>query len=204
MSIFNDNEIGYVTFKRTYARRFDPSNVDSQVEEWHDCMYRLIRGCREIGTDFTREEEIEFRELLSTQKCIMAGRFLFQLGTCNIATNGMLTLQNCAGCVVDNINTFAWSMSMLLLGVGVGFNIQREYTDKLPVVHRAFAKRKDTNDADFIVPDNREGWVSLLSEVIRTHFSEDPDMNRDFTYSTILLRSKGAVIKGFGGTGKLH
>ena len=57
-------------------------------------------------------------------------------------------------------------------------------------------ERKDTGDADFIVPDSREGWVKLLGRVLKAHFFS----GEGFTYSTICIRSKGAVIKGFGGT----
>jgi hypothetical protein len=52
-----------------------------------------------------------------------------------------------------------------------------------------------TKDADFIVPDSREGWVKLLEEVLRAYF----ETGKSFTYSTILVRGKGEPIKGFGG-----
>jgi hypothetical protein len=60
-------------------------------------------------------------------------------------------------------------------------------------------ERKDANDADFIVPDSREGWVSLLERVLESHFWQDGS-DEDFTFATHLIRSKGSVIKGFGGT----
>ena len=51
-----------------------------------------------------------------------------------------------------------------MLGTGVGFSIEKKYVDKLPPIIDADIKitRIDTKDADFIVPDSREGWVSLL------------------------------------------
>jgi len=83
-----------------------------------------------------------------------------------------------------------------MLGSGVGFNIQRKYVDKLPKVKRKIKiVRKDTNDADFIVPDSREGWVKLLGKVLKAHFYA----GKGFSYSTTCIRSKGALIKGFGG-----
>ncbi|HPC26741.1 MAG TPA: hypothetical protein PK410_04360, partial [Paludibacteraceae bacterium] len=57
-------------------------------------------------------------------------------------------------------------------------------------------ERKDTNDADFVVPDSREGWVKLLGKVLKAHFYS----GEGFTYSTVCVRGKGAPIKGFGGT----
>ncbi len=67
---------------------------------------------------------------------------------------------------------------------------------ELPKVRRAKVQRLDTNDADYIVPDSREGWVKLLGKVLKSHFYS----GAGFTFSTVLIRGKGAPIRGFGGT----
>jgi len=86
-----------------------------------------------------------------------------------------------------------------MLGSGVGYNIQREYVYKLPPVREDFTApvRLDEAGADFIVPDSREGWVALLDRCLRSAFFSDVEPG--FSYSTQLVRGKGAVIKGFGG-----
>lgn len=91
---------------------------------------------------------------------------------------------------------------MLMLGSGVGFNIQREYVYKLPTVSNNFKapERLDTASADFIVPDTREGWVELLRLVLSHAFPASGDNSTGtFTYSTHCVRGKGSPIKGFGG-----
>jgi ribonucleoside-diphosphate reductase alpha chain/ribonucleoside-triphosphate reductase len=86
---------------------------------------------------------------------------------------------------------------MLMLGSGVGFNIQRENVYQLPKVKaRVDVTRNDVNDADFIVPDSREGWVELLKRTLEASFVT----GESFTFATHLIRSKGSPIKGFGGT----
>lgn len=78
----------------------------------------------------------------------------------------------------------------------VGYNIQREYVYQLPKIKKKIkVERLDTADADFIVPDTREGWVKLLGKLLKAHFYS----GEGFTYSTQLIRSKGALIKSFGG-----
>jgi len=78
----------------------------------------------------------------------------------------------------------------------VGFNIQREHVNKLPVLKdKIEIKRSEGNDVDFIVPDNREGWVKLLGKVLKSHFYS----GKGFTYATHCIRDKGSLIKGFGG-----
>ena len=109
--------------------------------------------------------------------------------------NGILT-KNCAFTVVDDpIRPFTWTMDALMLGSGVGYNIQREYVYELPKPKRVRITRLDTNDADFIVPDSREGWVELLKKTLEAHFHT----GSGFSYSTICIRGKGTPIKGFGG-----
>jgi hypothetical protein len=64
------------------------------------------------------------------------------------------------------------------------------------VLKKVKVERKDENDADFIVPDSREGWVELLRRVLEASFVT----GEGFTYACHLIRHKGAAIKGFGGT----
>jgi ribonucleoside-triphosphate reductase len=90
-----------------------------------------------------------------------------------------------------------------MLGSGVGYNIQREYVNELGVIAPDFIppRREDVAGSDFIVPDSREGWVQLLKLTLDSAFkSNASEAKRGFTYSTQLVRGKGAPIKGFGGT----
>jgi adenosylcobalamin-dependent ribonucleoside-triphosphate reductase len=134
-------------------------------------------------------------------KGTVAGRFLWQMGTDTVGRLGLASLQNCAFTVIDQpVRPFTWAMDLLMLGSGVGYNIQRQYVDKLPEVNPNFSAptRVTTADADFIVPDSREGWVKLLGKTLKAAFLADTKPT--FSYSTILVRGRGAPIKGFGGT----
>lgn len=189
--------LGYITFKRTYARRLKEDDVNSNTEEFNQAVDRVINATRkQLKIDFSPEEEQDVREMLSNLEASVAGRFWWQLGTKTVDRLGLPSLQNCAACVVDSPRAFTWAFDLLMLGAGVGYNIQREYVYKLPKVKKAKIIRHDTKDADFIVPDSREGWVELLDRVFKSHF----ETGKGFSYSTILVRSKGASIKGFGGT----
>jgi ribonucleoside-triphosphate reductase len=189
--------VGFITFMRTYSRRLDPGDPNSAVETFAQTLERVVRASNtQLGVGFTEEEQREFFLLLYKLKCSVAGRFLWQLGTATVDRLGLLSLQNCALCVIDEpVMPFVWAADCLMLGSGVGFNICPENVDKLPVVQAATVTRCDQNDADFIVPDSREGWIKLLGKVFKAHFYS----GKDFTYATICLRSKGAPIKGFGG-----
>lgn len=186
-------EVGYPVFKRTYARP-----VGERTEEWHETVERVIKACNEqLGCDFNETEQQDVRDIMLNLKGTVAGRFLWQLGTETVDKLGLPSLQNCAFVVVDEeIRPFTWAFEMLMLGSGVGFNIQKHNVDYLASPYRNVEiKRVDQNDADFIVPDSREGWVELLKRVLEASFVT----GKGFSFATHLIRSKGSPIKGFGG-----
>jgi len=187
-------EVGYPVFKRTYARA-----VENRTEEWPETVERVVKACNEqLGCGFSDVEKDELRHIMMSLKGTVAGRFLWQLGTETVDKLGLPSLQNCAFVVVDRpIRPFTWAFEMLMLGSGVGFNIQRENVGELPnPMTDVTITRMDKNDADFIVPDSREGWVELLRRVLEASFVT----GKGFTFATHLIRSKGSPIKGFGGT----
>ena len=194
--------VGYITYKRTYARRLDEADITSKTEEFPQTVERVVQAANDqLGCNFTEAEQERLRKYLSELKGTVAGRFLWQLGTDTVNKLGLASLQNCAFTVIDEpVRPFTWAMDLLMLGSGVGYNIQRKNVDKLPEVNINFTAptRVDSNDADFIVPDSREGWVSLLGKTLKAAFLSVKEPT--FTYSTVLVRGRGAVIKGFGGT----
>jgi adenosylcobalamin-dependent ribonucleoside-triphosphate reductase len=187
-------EVGYATFKRTYARP-----TKGRTEEWPETIERVIEACnKQLNCNFSEEEQEDIRNMMLSLKGTVAGRFLWQLGTKTVDKLGLPSLQNCAFTVVDEpVRPFTWAFEMLMLGSGVGFNIQRENVYQLPkVLKKVKVVRDDVNDADFIVPDSREGWVDLLKKVLEASFRT----GEGFSFATHLVRSKGSKIKGFGGT----
>jgi hypothetical protein len=113
-------EIGYITFKRTYARRLDENDVNSPTEEFNQVIEREIKACREqLNVGFTEEEEDYYFKTRMGLKWSVAGRFMWQLGTKTVDKLGLPSLQNCAGTVVDEpIRPFTWTFETLMLGVG--------------------------------------------------------------------------------------
>lgn len=188
--------LGYITYKRTYARRIREDDINSPTEEFHQSIERVINACKtQLNCGFTATEEQRLQKYLWLLKGSVAGRFWWQLGTKTVDKLGLMSLQNCAFTVVNHWHAFTWAMDALMLGAGVGFNIQKEFVYQLPKANYVKLTRKDTTDADFIIPDCREGWIRLLEELLRSHF----ETGRSFSYSTILVRKKGELIHGFGG-----
>lgn len=185
--------IGYVVYKRTYARLIED---EGRTEEWHETLSRSIQGLLDIGGQFTEDELFRLFDYCYNLRMSFPGRGLWQLGTDNLFRVGSDSLQNCWVTSVDDPRSFCFAFNQLMLGGGVGFNITPEVVYSLPIVkHKPTVQRVDTYDCDFVVPDNRQGWVKLLGRILKAHFYT----GRDLRYCTKGIRSKGEPIRTFGG-----
>jgi ribonucleoside-triphosphate reductase (thioredoxin) len=186
--------LGYVTFKRTYAR---PVEGEDRSEEWFETVGRCVNGILKIGGKLTRREAELLYDKVFNLKCSFSGRALWQLGTKTVDRFGGDSMQNCWHVAINHpVDPFCFMFDELMLGGGVGFNIQAEYVYEMPPVkHNVEIIRRDEKDVDYIVPDNREGWVELLRKVLTAFFYT----GKSFAYSTICVRGKGTKIKSFGG-----
>ena len=186
--------VGYVVFKRTYSRKIEGGK---RKEEWWETVRRCVNGILKIGCKMTKEEAETLYDKVFNLKCSFGGRSLWQLGTATVDKLGGDSLQNCWCCCVNNpVESFCFLFDELMLGGGVGLNIQAEHVYEMPKVkYDVKVVRRDEKDVDFVVPDNREGWVDLLRRTLQAFFFT----GKSFCYSTICVRGKGAPIKGFGG-----
>lgn len=187
-------QVGYITYKRTYARLIPEVG---RTEEWDETCARICNGLVELGGLFTDPELEALYDTIFYLRGMTSGRAAWQLGTDTVRKIGADSLQNCWHVVVNNLEAFCFTFNQLMLGGGVGFNILPEYVYELPrVLANVTIKRVDTPDCEFIVPDNREGWVELLRRVLQAFFVT----GQSFSYSPLCIRPAGAIIKGFGGT----
>jgi ribonucleoside-triphosphate reductase len=186
------NGLGYIVYKRTYSRLKD----DGATEEWHETIERCINGAQKIGAGYTEKEAEKLFDLVFNLKCNFAGRMLWQLGTSTVDRFGANSLLNCWYASMKEPKAFLFLFENLMLGGGVGYSIRREDVMELPKIKAGVdIVHQPTKDADFIVPDTREGWVKLLEHLLNAFFVT----GKSFSYSTILIRGAGEKINGFGG-----
>jgi ribonucleoside-triphosphate reductase len=188
--------LAQVVYKRTYARKVQ----DEQTENWEDTVRRVIDGNirKYRGTELLEENEEErLFYYIYNRKAMPAGRGLWFSGSEAHDRLGGAGLVNCWGTTADNVENFVMAQDLLMLGGGVGMSVEHKYVSKLPRPKKnVVITHKPTNDADFIVPDSREGWCELLRKVLKAYFID----GKGFSYSTVCIRGKGEPIKGFGGT----
>ena len=198
--------LGYVTFKRTYARRlseFEDGATGS--EEWFQTCRRVIEGMFEMQKQHVYKLGLEWNDAKSQKtakdaydrlfnlKWTPPGRGLWMMGTKFVNERTAAGLFNCAFRSTRELNTkggylFSWMMDALMLGIGVGF-------DTLGAETLQIQKPEFTNE-NLVIGDSREGWVESV-KVLLNGFFFGAKVPR-FDYSAI--RPYGAIIRGFGGT----
>lgn len=188
------NGLGEIVYKRTYSRDIESLG---RKELWHETIGRSINGAQSIGAGYTQNEAERLFDYIFNLKGIFAGRSLWQLGTPLVETMSGVSLVNCWMTTISCVDDFKFLMDHLMVGGGVGFSVERSMVYKMPKVKNVeFIRHERTNDADFIVPDSRQGWSALLAKVLTSYF----ETGESFTYSTLLIRGFGATLKTFGGT----
>jgi ribonucleoside-triphosphate reductase (thioredoxin) len=190
------SNLAQVVYKRTYARKVD----EERTENWEETVRRVIDGNirKYRGTNLLeKNEEDRLFYYIYNRKAMPAGRGLWFSGSEAHDRLGGAGLVNCWGTTADNIENFVMAQDLLMLGGGVGMSVEHKYVSKLPRPKRGVKiSHILANDADFIVPDSREGWCALLRKVLKSYFVT----GKSFTYSTICIRGKDTPIKRFGGT----
>lgn len=186
--------LGYVIYKRTYSRMIPELR---RAEEWNETCARVCQGLIELGGKFTQEELEYLYDSMFHLRGSVSGRALWQLGSDTVKEVGSDSLQNCWHVAVNDLSAFTFTFNQLMLGGGVGFNILPQHVYELPEVNfNPPISRVDNHDCDFIVPDNREGWVKLLELILESFYFTGKPLH----YNTTCVRPKGAPIRGFGGT----
>jgi len=188
------NGLGQFVYLRTYSRYIEEK---SRSEIWPETLRRVINGAIEIGTPYTQKEAETLFDHMFNLRCSFSGRALWQLGTPLVQKFNGASLNNCFFTNIEKIEDFEFLFEHLMLGGGVGFSVERSKIHDLPKVKpNVHITHQRSNDADFIVPDSRDGWKRLLHAVLKSYFYT----GKSFSYSTLLIREVGAPLNTFGGT----
>ena len=189
--------LGELVFIRTYSRLKE----NQEKEKFWECLSRVVEGCFKIqqkyssiwDLDKAQQEAQEMYHLMFEMKFLPPGRSLWMAGTEFVDKRGAACLNNCGFVSTNNLpinptKIFTWTMDMLMLGVGIGFDTKGagKITIKNP---------SKTFNREFIIPDTREGWVESVRLLLKA-FLEGKEL---FLYDYSKIRQAGLPLKGFGG-----
>jgi len=198
--------LGYVTFKRTYARRLSEfSDGAGGTEEWWQTCRRVVEGMFNMQKQHVVTLGLEWNDAKAQKtakeaydrlfhlKWTPPGRGLWMMGTKFVEERTAAGLFNCAFRSTRDLSSkggylFAWMMDALMVGIGVGFDTEGAGTLTI--------QEPQYNNDIYIIDDSREGWVNSVHILLDGFFFGDKVPK--FDYSSI--RAAGEPIHGFGGT----
>jgi len=97
---------------------------------------------------------------------------------------------NCAAIAINHQRCFDEIFYLLMCGSGVGYSVERQYTNRLPEVAEEFHETETTID----VADSKIGWARGLKELISLLYNGDIPL-----WDLSSIRPSGARLTTFGG-----
>lgn len=176
----------YQTFIATsrYARWMEE---EGRRETWSETVQRFMDNIVEF-VDIDKKDKQDIHDAILTLQVMPSMRALMTAGAASDRDN--TCVYNCSYLPVDHPRSFDEAMFILLCGTGVGFSVERQSIQKLPLVPEDL---QDVEDI-IVVQDSKEGWARGLRKLISLLYTgEIPkwDLSK--------IRPAGARLKTFGG-----
>jgi len=170
--------------KSRYARWLSDEN---RRETWEETVQRYVdfwvnRGQIDDKTAKKIYNAIYNLEVMPSMRCLMtAGEALDKDNVAGF---------NCSYLHIDSPRSFDELMYVLMCGTGVGFSVERNFINKMPVIAESFHE----SDSVIVVADSKIGWASSFRELIAMLYA-----GKIPQYDVSKVRPAGARLKTFGG-----
>ena len=173
--------------KSRYARWIDGEerreNWDETVDRYMDFMQSQVEDKCNVRVDLgeVREAVLSLQVMPSMRAMMTSGPALARDNICGY---------NCSYIPVDSPRSFDECMYILMCGTGVGFSVERENVDKLPVVSDNFSSSSTVIN----VADSKPGWAKAYRELVALLYAGQVP-----SWDTSAIRPAGARLKVMGG-----
>ena len=162
-------------------------------ETWEETVDRYFNFFKEHLKEYcdyeVKDKEIkEIREAVVNLDIMPSMRCLMTAGEALKREN--VAGYNCSYVKVDSPRSFDEILYILMNGTGVGFSVEEEYVNKLPVVAEDFYDTETT----IVVRDSKLGWAKALKELYGMLW-----MGQVPSWDTSKVRPAGSPLKTFGG-----
>ena len=158
-------------------------------ETWEETVDRAVDFLRELSHDkLPKEDYNRIRDYILHLKAMPSMRLLAMAGPA--ARRNNLSIYNCSAMGVDSIEAFGEALMISMSGCGVGYSVERQFVDQLPLVKPQTGEHLGTH----VVEDSTEGWVAAVNLGLQAWFN---GKDIDFDYSQI--RPAGSILYTKGG-----
>jgi ribonucleoside-diphosphate reductase alpha chain len=171
--------------KSRYARWMDKEN---RRETWEETVTRYIGFWKQRCPQVSEAKFAEIQEAILTHEIMPSMRAMMTAG--KALERDHSAGYNCCALAVDHPRAFDETLYLLACGCGVGFSVERQFTNLLPAVSESF----HDSDTVITVQDSKLGWAGAFKELISLLFSGEVP-----TWDMSKVRLAGARLKTFGG-----
>ncbi len=180
------NPLGEFIFYRTYSRWIEQ---EGRRETWIEAVDRFMDFMKEnLGGKLKDYEYERIKNFILTQKVMPSMRLFWSAGKACRATN--VTAYNCSFIAPTKLRDFGEIMYLLMCGTGVGFSVESQTAQQLPIIARQTGKKLPTH----VIEDSKEGWGDALVLGLETWYS-----GKDIDFDFSKIRPAGARLKTMGG-----
>jgi len=180
------NSLAEFIYYRTYSRWLDE---EGRRETWIETVSRYVDFMKEnLGDKLTPEEYAEIKTGILKQEIMPSMRLLWSAG--KAARRNNVCGYNCSYIAPSKLEDFAEIMFLSMSGTGVGFSVESQTVQQLPIISR------QTGDVlpIFVIEDSKEGWADALTCGLKIWYS-GKDIKFDYSH----LRKAGAKLMTMGG-----
>ena len=175
--------------KSRYARWIEE---DQRRENWDETVSRYVNFMSDhVGKKYHKLEGVvldEIEQSILNQDVMPSMRAMMTAGEALERDN--VAGFNCSYIPVDSPRSFDECMYILMCGTGVGFSVERENVDKMPVV----SDNLHLSDTVIKVGDSKPGWAKAYRELIALLYAgQIPQIDMS------AVRAAGERLKVMGG-----
>lgn len=161
---------------------------EGRRESWEETVERTIGFWRKRLPMVQEDVLAELKSAIINLDVMPSMRSLMAAG--DALERDEIAGYNCSYVAIDNPKAFDEIMYILMCGTGVGFSVERQSINQLPIIAEEF---HDT-DTCITVKDSRIGWAVSYRELISLLYS-----GRIPKWDVSKVRPSGARLKTFGG-----
>ena len=176
--------------KSRYARWIED---EERREDWHETVYRYTNFMTnhvkdKHNFDIPKKDLSEIHDAILGLEVMPSMRAMMTSGAALERDN--VCGYNCSYIPVDSPRSFDECMYILMCGTGVGFSVERNNVDKMPVVSDAM----NNSETVIKVADSKPGWAKAYRELIALLYAGQIP-----TWDVSEVRASGERLKIMGG-----
>lgn len=161
------------------------NEIENRRETWPETVQRYVDF---FGNKFPGYPKERVYEAIVNMDVMPSMRALMTAGPALERDN--IAGYNCSYLPIDHPRAFDEALYILMCGTGLGFSVERQFVNQLPIVAEEFYH----SDTKIQVKDSRIGWAASLRELISLLYAGQIPK-----WDLSKLRPAGAKLKTFGG-----